>query len=89
MEVQLTLDDELVKEMMAKTGTSKATDLTKEALTMLHWAIAEAAAGRQILSTDKQGGGVQRLAMPTLARATAMGALTEPWRSDFSRKEAS
>jgi len=73
MELRLTLDDDLLKEMMAKTGTAKATDLTKEALTMLHWAIDEAAAGRVILSTDSKGGAVQRLAMPTLKKAAVMG----------------
>ncbi len=70
--LRLTLDDDLLKEMMAKTGASKATDLTKDALTMLHWAIEEAAAGRMILSTDAKGGSVQRLAMPTLTKAAVM-----------------
>ncbi len=72
MELRLTLDDDLVKEMMAKTGSSKATDLTKEALTMMHWAIDEVAAGRVILSTDPKGGSVQRLAMPALNKAASM-----------------
>ncbi len=71
MEVRLTLDDDLIREMMTKTGASKATDLTKDALTMLHWAINEAANGRVILSTDRQGGDVQRLAMQTLNNAAA------------------
>jgi hypothetical protein len=71
MEVRLTLDDDLIREMMAKTGVSKATDLTKEAMTMLHWAIDEAAAGRSVLSTDAQGNDVKRLAMSTLSKASA------------------
>ncbi|MEN9492864.1 MAG: hypothetical protein RJA63_3313 [Pseudomonadota bacterium] len=71
MEVRLTLDDDLIKEMMAKTGVSKATDLTKEAMTMLHWAIDEAASGRLVLSTDAQGSEVRQLAMPTLRQAAA------------------
>jgi hypothetical protein len=69
MEVRLTLDDKLVRDMMEKAGVSKATDLTKDALTMLHWAINEVAAGRVVLSTDAKGGDAQRLAMPTLTRA--------------------
>lgn len=72
MELRLTLDDDLLKEMMAKSGATKATDLTKEALTMMHWAIGEAAAGRVILSTDADGGSVQRLAMPVLNKAAAL-----------------
>ncbi|MBA3774553.1 MAG: hypothetical protein H0X13_19305 [Ramlibacter sp.] len=72
MELRLTLDDDLVKEMMAKTGSSKATELTKEALTMMHWAIDEVAAGRVILSTDHKGGSVQRLAMPALNKAASL-----------------
>jgi hypothetical protein len=71
MEVRLTLDDDLIKEMMAKTGVSKATDLTKEAMTMLHWAIDEAASGRLVLSTDAEGSEVRQLAMPTLRQAAA------------------
>lgn len=69
MEVRLILDDDLVKEMMAKAGVTKATDLTKEAMTMLHWAIGQAAEGRVILSADASGGDVQRLAMPSLTKA--------------------
>ena len=71
MEVRLTLDDDLIKEMMAKTGVSKATDLTKEAMTMLHWAIDEAANGRLVLSTDAKGTDVKRLAMSSLSKAAA------------------
>ena len=71
MEVRLTLDDDVIKKMMEKTGVSKATDLTKDAMTMLHWAIEEAASGRVVLSTDSDGQNVQRLVMPTLSKAMA------------------
>ena len=71
MEVRLTLDDDVIKKMMDKTGVSKATDLTKDAMTMLHWAIEEAASGRVVLSTDSDGQNVQRLVMPTLSKAMA------------------
>lgn len=83
MEVRLTLDDDLIKEMLRKTGASKATDLTKEALTMFYWAIGEAAQGRQILSTDPQGGSQQRLAMPTLNMATALSAAARQKQNAF------
>ena len=71
MEVRLTLDDDLIRNMMEKTGVSKATDLTKDAMTMLHWAIGEAALGRDILSSDRSGEQIYRLAMPTLSKAKA------------------
>lgn len=73
MELRLILDDDLLKDMMDKTGAAKATDLTKDALTMMHWAIDEVASGRVILSTDREGGDVQRLAMPTLNNAASRG----------------
>lgn len=69
MEVRLTLDDDLMRSMMAKSGVTKATDLTKEAMTLLNWAIGEAAKGRVILSTEADGSAVQRLAMPSLEKA--------------------
>ena len=71
MEVRLTLDDDLMKNMMEKAGATKATDLTKEAMTLLNWAINEAASGRVILSSDSTGGEIQRLAMPSLSKAAA------------------
>ncbi len=71
MEVRLTLDDELMKEMMEKSGTTKATDLTKEAMTLMSWAIGEAAAGRVILSADSKGGDIHRLAMPALTNVSS------------------
>jgi hypothetical protein len=72
MEVRLTLDDELMRSMMEKAGVSKATDLTKEAMSLLYWAIGEAAAGRVILSADEKGSDIQRLATPALARASLL-----------------
>lgn len=69
MEVRFNLDDAFFKTLQEKVGSStKATDLTREALTMFNWAIQEAAAGRVILSTSATGEDVHRLVMPTLTQ---------------------
>lgn len=78
MEVRLTLDDDIMRSMMKKSGVTKATELTKEAMTLLNWAISEAAQGRVILSTNSKGSEVQRLAMPSLTKAAELrGGQTE------------
>lgn len=70
VEVRLDIDDAFLKELQEKLGASvKASDLTREALTMLNWAIEEVAAGRVILSTSASGDDVHRLVMPTLTQA--------------------
>ena len=69
MEVILKLDDNLIQKMMEKTGASEATDLTKEAMSLLHWAINESSIGRTIISTDNKGNNVKRLSMPILTKA--------------------
>ena len=69
MEVRLTLDDDVVKELLEKSGSSKATDLTKEAMSIFQWAIGEAAKGRVVLSADDKLGDLQRLVTPALSRA--------------------
>lgn len=57
MEVRLILNDDYGQRNGGKAGVSKATDLTKDALTMFQWAIEEAAKGRVVLSSDSTGGG--------------------------------
>jgi hypothetical protein len=49
-------------------GGVKATDVVREALTLFNWASEERAHGRLILSTDREGKDVARLAMPSLAK---------------------
>lgn len=67
MEVRLNIDDAFVKNLQDKVGSSvKATDLTRDALTMFNWAVGEVAAGRVVLSTSATGQEVHRLVMPTL-----------------------
>jgi hypothetical protein len=70
MEVRLSIDDEFLKVLQEKIGSpATAADLTREALTMLNWAIEEVADGRVVLSTNAAGEEVRRLVMPTLLRA--------------------
>lgn len=67
MEVRLNIDDAFLKNLQEKVGSSaKATDITRDALTMFNWAVAEVAAGRVVLSTSATGEDVHRLVMPTL-----------------------
>lgn len=69
MEVRLNIDDAFLKNLQEKVGGSaKATDITRDALTMFNWAIGEVAAGRVVLSTSATGEDVHRLVMPSLAQ---------------------
>ena len=55
--------DDLRKSLQLKTNT----DVVQEALTLLNWAAEEKGRGRLILSTDKEGHNVERLAMKSLS----------------------
>jgi hypothetical protein len=66
MEIRIKVDDEFMEELKRQLKTTKATDVTVDALTLLNWAVEEAKEGRVILSAKKDGTEVHRLAMPTL-----------------------
>lgn len=67
MEVRLNIDDAFLKNIQDKVGSPmKATDLTRDALTIFNWAVGEVAEGRVVLSTNAKGQEVRRLVMPTL-----------------------
>ena len=67
-EVRFTIDEQFLKDLQAKfPDNPKYTDLTKEALTVLNWAVDELSQGRLILSTDRKGGSVHRLVTPLLS----------------------
>ena len=70
MEVRLNIDDEFLKNIQEKMGTTaKATDITRDALTIFNWAVEEAAKGRAVLSVDKESGeDIHRLIMPSLSQ---------------------
>ena len=69
MILQLDLDDKSMAYMTALTGM-QALELTSEALTLLHWAISEAARGRVIISTNQDGGAVTKLTTPAIKEAS-------------------
>jgi hypothetical protein len=66
-EVRFQVDDAFLKNLQDKLGTPKTTDIAKDALTLLNWAIAQKLAGRDVASA--QDGNVHAtLAMPSLDR---------------------
>jgi hypothetical protein len=70
MEVRLKIDDAFLSELQQKLGTrAKPVELIRDGLTMLRWAVDEAAAGRFVLSTNAVGEDVKRLLMQPLVQA--------------------
>ena len=65
-EVRFNVDDDFLKNLQLNLGTTKATDVVKEALTVLNWAVNEKSKGRQILSGDPDANNLVRLATPGL-----------------------
>jgi hypothetical protein len=65
-EVRFNVDDAFLESLQRKLGASKATDVVKEALTVLNWAVNEKTEGRQILSGDSEANNLVRLATPGL-----------------------
>ena len=68
LEIRLLVDKKYLEKLQKRIGTTKATDLTRTALTLLDWATVEAEQGRLVLSSDPEGGDVRQLAMPELSR---------------------
>ena len=73
-EVRFNVDDDFLANLQKKLGTSKATDVVKEALTVLNWAVTEKSSGRQILSGDANAENLSRLATPGLDKVKDTGA---------------
>jgi hypothetical protein len=68
LEIRLLVDKKYLEKLQKRMGTTKATDRTRAALTLLDWATVEAEQGRLVLSSDQAGGDVRQLAMPELSR---------------------
>ena len=66
-EVRFQVDDAFLRNLQEKLGTSKSTDVARDALTLLDWAVQEKLAGRDIASTD-DGSVHAKLAMPSLQK---------------------
>lgn len=60
------IDDEFFESLQQDLKGQKGTDIVRESLTLLSWAIDERKRGRVILSADSEGLNVIRLAMPAL-----------------------
>ncbi|MGH8565263.1 MAG: hypothetical protein ACREXW_14720 [Gammaproteobacteria bacterium] len=68
MEIRLNVDDEFMDFLKGRLNEPKGTDVAKDALTLLNWAVSEVKEGRVILSADKNLKDMRRLAMPALDR---------------------
>lgn len=66
-EVRFNVDDKFLEELQKSLKTSKATDVVREALTVLNWAVNEKSKGREILSGDADANNLVRLATPGLS----------------------
>lgn len=66
MEVRTNIDDEFMNDLMNKMNISKPGPITKEAFTLLNWAVNEVIKGRIILSSNADGGEIKQLSMPSL-----------------------
>lgn len=89
VEIRVNLDDERARQMERDVGRSvKATELTRDALTLLAWALEQSALGRSILSVGPDGEDLQRLVMPTLMEAQRSGAARREEREGRSASAA-
>jgi hypothetical protein len=67
MELRMNIDDKFMNTLQLKLGGEvRASDVVREALTILNWAVDERLKGRLILSADSDGKDVTRLALPSL-----------------------
>ena len=74
MELRMQVEDDFLGTLMRYLGVTRATDVVREALTLLNWAVQERRKGRLIVSADSNGRNSARLVMPSLERiATAVG----------------
>ena len=55
MELRLQIDDRYMEDLQRKLRLSRSTDVVREALTLLGWAVEERAKGREIVSANPSG----------------------------------
>jgi hypothetical protein len=65
-EIRVQVPDAVMEKLKESLNLRTNTDVIEEALTMLSWAAEEKKSSRLILSSDKSGGDVTRLAMKSL-----------------------
>jgi hypothetical protein len=71
MELRMQVEDRFIEELQRSLGYMRSTDVVRDALTILNWAVRESAKGRVILSANSDGHDVARLAMPSLEKLSA------------------
>ncbi len=78
-EIRLKVDDAYLRSLSEKVGNRTSTDVMRDALTILNWAVEERLAGRMVLSSKPDGTDVSRLVMPSLeyVAATAAAKVTQ------------
>jgi hypothetical protein len=67
-EFRLKVPDELLYSMQAKMGGAKMTDIARDALGLLDWALDERARGRVVMSGTTDGDKLMRITLPSLDR---------------------
>jgi len=68
MELRVQIDDKFMKKLQEQLKTNKASDVARDALTLLNWAVQEKTQGRDIASAEKDGDVHSRVAMPSLEK---------------------
>jgi hypothetical protein len=66
MEIRVNVEDEFAQQLQEKLGAKTATQVARVALTLLNWAVDEAAQDRVILSRDRDGNDLHKLVLPSL-----------------------
>ncbi len=64
MQIRANIDDKIMNDLMSTLKEKTGVAVTKQALSVLKWAVDEAGKGRKILSTNENGGEVERLVIP-------------------------
>ena len=70
MELRMQVEDDFLQSMMSVLNM-RGTDVVRESLTILYWAVKERQRGRVILSANREGRDTARLVMPSLERIMA------------------
>ncbi len=70
-EIRLNIDDSLMNSLKTVTGIDKTSQLTNEALNLLKWVASETSQGRVLLTSNADGGDIQKIVIPSLQNIKA------------------
>ncbi len=68
-EVRLSVNQDFMDQLKRETGVDQASQLTKDALTLLDWAVSEVKKGRVLISVDENGQDPRKIVTTTLEKA--------------------